>query len=91
MFDCIFAPEIVPISQISQLNIYFMKVSFDQLKYLVTVVADDLLNDDFGNFQQDSDVSNGAPLSDVSEEMYNKVLVLKDLLLELYEYRPLPF
>lgn len=82
----IFALEIVPISQ---LNIYFMEVSFDDLKYLVTVVADDLLNDDFGNFQ-DSD-KNPDSLSDVSEEMYDKVSVLGTLLMELYKHRPLPF
>ena len=29
-----------------------MELKFDDLKYLITVVSDDLLNDDFGNFQQ---------------------------------------
>ena len=67
-----------------------MNVSFNELKYLVTVVADDLLNDDFGNFQDGMD-SSIKSLSDVSEEMYDKVLVLKDLLSELYDHRPLPF
>lgn len=66
-----------------------MEISFDELKYLVTVVADDLLNDDFGNFQ-DSDHS-GEPLSDVSNEMYDKVFLLQGLLTELYKHRPLPF
>lgn len=66
-----------------------MEVSFDELKYLVTVVAEDLLNDDFGNFQ-DSDHP-GEPLSDVSNEMYDKVFLLQGLLTELYKHRPLPF
>lgn len=72
-------------------NVVIMELSFDQLKYLVDVVATDLLNDDFGNFQNGSDVSGCVTLSDVSEEMYDKVLILKDLLDELSTYRPLPF
>ena len=59
-----------------------MELKFDDLKYLITVVSDDLLNDDFGNFQ-DSDVD-PKPISDVSEEMYDKVFVLSELLKELY-------
>ena len=66
-----------------------MELSFDDLKYLVTVVADDLLHDDFGNFQ-DSD-KNPDSLSDVSEEMYDKVSVLGTLLMELFKHRPLLF
>lgn len=67
-----------------------MEVSFDDLKYLATVVADDLLNDEFSNFQ-DGFNSSIEFLSDVSEEMYVKVHVLAFLLVELYKHRPLPF
>ena len=66
-----------------------MEITFDELKYLVTVVADDLLHDDFSNFQ-DMDL-HGESLSEVSEEMYNKVYVLQGLLSELYKHRPLSF
>ena len=68
-----------------------MEVSFDNLKYLVTVVADDLLNDDFSNFQNGDTLECNDMKSDVSEEMYDKVCLLSDLLKELYKYRPLPF
>ena len=66
-----------------------MEVSFDDLKYLVTVVTEDFLKDDFGNFQDSS--NNDLTLSDISEEMYDKVHVLVGLLEELYKHRPLPF
>lgn len=68
-----------------------MEVAFDDLKYLVTIVADDLLNDDFGNFQNGESLECNSMKSDVSEEMYDKVHVLSNLLNELYKYRPLPF
>lgn len=68
-----------------------MQVSFDDLKYLVTVVADDLLKDDFGNFQDCGINHDSLPISDVSNEMYDKVHLLYDLLGELYKHRPLPF
>ena len=67
-----------------------MDLKFDDLKYLVTVVADDLLKDDFSNFQDGCDNS-VLTLLDVSEEMYDKVFVLSELLKELYSHRPLPF
>lgn len=66
-----------------------MDLNFSQLKLLVTIVADDLLEDDFDNFQDSC--SDPKSLSDVSEEMYDKVYLLKELLNELYKHRPLPF
>lgn len=71
-----------------------MDITFDELKYLVTVVADDLCNDDFDNLLDsaslDSDSKHNLSF-DVSEEIYNKVFVLQGLLTELYKHRPLPF
>lgn len=67
-----------------------MELKFDDLKYLVTVVADDLLNDDFSNFQDGYD-NTILSISDVSEQMYDKVYLLSELLTELYKHRPLPF
>lgn len=67
-----------------------MEVAFDDLKYLVTVVADDLLKDDFGNFQNGlSGDSVDKFDTEVSNEMYDKVHLLQGLLSELLKYRPL--
>ena len=75
-----------------------MDIAFKDLQYLITVVADDLLNDDFSNLEDsfhldDSDDSDKDSIfhHDVSEEIYDKVVLLKDLLNELHRHRPLPF
>lgn len=71
-----------------------MEVSFGDLKFLVTVVADDLLKDDFNNlldgFNGSDDSITGLPLA-VSDEIYSKIYLLSGLLNELYKHRPLPF
>ena len=73
-----------------------VKLSFEQLKSLVTIVADDLLNDDFSNLLCESDYQSNSSLSsdprhDVSEEIYDKIELLGTLLNNLSKYRCLPF
>lgn len=67
-----------------------MDLSFEQLKYLVTVVCDDLVNDDFGHLQTDQ-LNPVLVETEESKEIYDKIYLLKDLLNELYKHRPLPF
>lgn len=69
-----------------------MDLTFSDLKYLVTVVSEDLLNDDFGNFQDGLACVPANKLdNEVSNEMYDKVHLLQALLSDLYKHRPIPF
>ena len=73
-----------------------VKLSFEQLKSLVTFVADDLLDDDFSNllceFDYLSDSSLvSSPRHEISEEIYGKIELLCTLLDNLYKCRCLPF
>ena len=71
-----------------------MDITFAELKYLVTVVAEDLLNDDFGNLLDSASLDSDRKhdlRDDVSDEIYDKVFLLQGLLTDLYKHRPLPF